>query len=226
MGEGFLFPLLVVVFGALAGALAVARYLLKRKRQQAFQLAALRLGLSYTPEDPFGLLGLPFELLSRGDGRGIENVLYGVWQGSPVHVFDYWYYEESSSGKSRSRTYYRFSCALTPIEARCPHLTIAEETFFTRLADALALDDLQFESEEFNRVFNVKGDHGVGVALLDARMMRWLLERGRGYVFEVHGDQMLAACPRLDPSALAGILVTLRDWSAQVPRVVLSLYPK
>lgn len=220
------FPLFFVMAGALMAAIVVLSWVSHRRRQEGLQLEAVRLGLAYTPEDPFGLLDLPFELFSRGDGRGIDSVVHGTWQGMSVHVADYWYYEESSNGKTTTRTTYRFSCVVTPIDTRCPHLTVAPESFLTRLADAIALDDQQFESEAFNRAFNVKGDHGLGVAFCDARMMTWLMGNGADRVFEVHGDRMLLAGERIDPAELPAILEATRDWVAQVPRVVFSLYPK
>jgi hypothetical protein len=225
MGEVF-FPLFLIMGVGVAVAIVVLIYVSDRRRQEGFQLTAARLGLAYTYEDPFGLLDLPFELFGRGDGRGIENVLYGTWNGMDAHVFDYWYYEETSNGKTTSRTTYRFDCVVTRIDARCPHLTIAPENLLTRLADALALDDLEFESEAFNRAFNVKGDHGMGVAFCDTRMMTWLLGNGSDRVFEVHGDRMLLAGDRVAPAALGSLLGAARDWVAQVPRVVFSLYAK
>jgi len=221
-----LFPLLFVMAGALMAAIVVLSWVSHRRRQEGLQLEAVRLGLAYTSEDPFGLLDLPFELFTRGDGRGIDSVVYGTWQGMSVHVADYWYYEETSNGKTTSRTTYRFSCVVTPIDARCPHLAIAPENILTRLADAIALDDLQFESEEFNRAFNVKGDHELGVAFCDARMMTWLLANGADRIFEIHGRRMLLAGDRIHPAELPAILEATRDWVAQVPRVVFSLYPK
>jgi hypothetical protein len=217
-------PLWIVVAALVAVAVVVGQHRAAGRRRRGFQLAAVQLGLAYTPEDPFGLLDLPFELLGRGDGRGIENLLYGSWNGMPVHVFDYWYYEETSNGKTTSRTYSRFDVVVTAIDASCPHLTIAEENVLTRLADALALDDLQFESEAFNRAFNVKGDHAFGVAFCDARMMDWLLARGGGHIFEAHGSRLLVACDRLDPTELSHLLQAARDWISQIPRVVFSLY--
>jgi hypothetical protein len=219
------FPLMLVMFAALAAAILVGTYLAKRRRQEAFALAALQLGLSFTPGDVFGLLGLPFELFTRGDGRGVENILYGTWRGLSIHVFDYWYYVESSNGKTRSKTYHRFNCAVGSLDVRTPHLTIAKETLLTRFADAIALDDLQFESEEFNRAFNVKGDHRFGVAFCDPLMIRWLLAHGQDYVLEVNDGRMLAACRRVRPTALLPLMGTLRAWRERVPRVVYSLYP-
>ncbi len=173
----------VLLFVAVVVGAGLGAYYARRRRQDAFALFARQYGLTYSADDPFGLLGLPFALLRRGDGQGVENVLSGGWQGLPVHAFDYWYYEESSNSKGgRSKTYHRYCCVVAPIDAACSPLTIDEENVLTRLADMVALDDLQFESDEFNRVFNVKGaDARFATAFIDARMMRWLLAHGRGY---------------------------------------------
>ena len=219
---------LVLLFVVVAVGAVLGAYYARRRRQDAFALFARQYGLTYSSEDPFGLLGLPFALLHRGDGQGVENVLSGGWQGTPVQAFDYWYYEESSNSKGgRSKTYHRFCCVVVPIDAACSPLTIDEENVLTRLADMVALDDLQFESDEFNRAFNVKGaDARFATAFLDARMMAWLLAHGRGYGFEVVGDQVLVSCGKIPPIDLVRLLGTATTFLGQVPRVVFSLYPK
>jgi hypothetical protein len=118
---------------------------------------ARQLGLSYSTEDTRGCLGYPFALLQRGDGRGAENALWGTWQGMDLVEFDYWYYTESTDSKGhRSKTYHRFSCAVTEVDVALSPLTIEREDLLTRLADAVGLDDIGFETQEFNDAFNVK----------------------------------------------------------------------
>ncbi len=133
--------ILILVGGvALVGLIAYLSYLSTKRRRLGFQTMARQLGLSYSLEDPFGLLGEPFALFQRGDGRGLENVLSGVWQGLDLRAFDYWYYEESTDSNGRtSRSYSRFDCAIVPIGAACPALSIGHETFFTRIAGALVV---------------------------------------------------------------------------------------
>jgi hypothetical protein len=228
MLAGMGFGLIVVAFAAIAAAIAFAGIYAKRKRQQTFARFAVLQGLQYAPEDPYGLIGLRFALFRRGDGRGIENVLWGTWHDTPLQAFDYWYYDESTDGKgNRSRTYHRFECAVSTVDAACPHLTLDHENLFTRLADHLAMHDIEFESEDFNHAYNVKcDDERFAFAFVDARMIVWLMAHGDGYAFEVVGDRLLVACRRLDPMALVPVLGTVRDFRAQVPRDVPSLYPK
>jgi hypothetical protein len=222
-------PALIFVAGAIVVlAVAVGSYYVKQQRRQGFALAARQLGLEYAESDPFGLVNWPFALFQRGDGQGVENVLWGDWQDVSVKAFDFWYYEESSSSNGgRSKSYYRFDCAMMPIEAACPHLSIDHENLLTRLADALALRDIEFESEDFNRAFNVKGeDRAFATAFVDAGMMDWLMRHGEAYAFEVLANQLLVSCKRLRPTELVPLLGTAKAFRDRVPGVVGSLYPK
>jgi hypothetical protein len=151
-----------------------------------------------------------------------------VWQGIECRLFDYWYYEESTDSKgNRSRTYYRFSCVMSPVDAACSHLTLAHENVFTRLGDHLGFRDIELESEEFNRAFTVRSpDRKFAVDFCDARMMEWLLGHGRDFGFEVVGDRLLASCKRLQPTELVPLLGSMKGFRDQIPRVVFSLYPK
>jgi hypothetical protein len=220
--------LLFVLVIAAAGGIAYLAYWQKKQRRLGFAHVARQLGLTYTQDDPYGLVGAPFELFQKGDGRGVENVIAGTWQGIEVRAFDYWYYEESSDGQGhRSRTYYRFDCAVFPVSAICPHLMIGNETFFTRLAGALSFHDIEFENEEFNRAFNVKcEDRKFANDVVDSRMIDWLIANGDGAKFEVTGSGALVAIDRCDPNELVGLLGLARDFVDHVPKVVFSLYPQ
>ena len=220
--------ILILVGGvALVGLIGYLSYLSTKRRRLGFQTMARQLGLSYSLDDPLGLLGEPFALFQKGDGRGVENVVSGVWQGLDLRAFDYWYYDESSDSEGRtSKTYHRFDCVLMLVDARCPRLSIGEENVLTRIADALTFRDIEFESEEFNRRFNVKGDDPrFATAFCDARMMQWLLDHGAGYAFEVIGDRALAWSKRVDPAELVGVLGTAKAFHERIPEVVRSLYP-
>ena len=206
---------------------AYLSYRAKQQRIQAFAAMANQLGLTFAVHDPFGTLGEPFKLFERGDGRGVENVMSGSWQGREVRAFDYWFYEEHTDAKGHtSRSYYRFDCALMRIEAACSPITIEPENLLTRLADHLAMHDIEFESESFNEAFNVKSpDHKFANDLIDARMMDWLLRHGEGFSFEIVGDRFLCFCRRIDPEAFVTLLGTAKGFHDQVPSVVASLYP-
>jgi hypothetical protein len=218
--------LIVVAILAVVVVAALLAHHLDRKRRRELAAMAARLGLAFSEDDTQGCAALPFALLRKGDGRGTENVMWGTWQGMPVRGFDHWYYEESTDSKGhRTKTYYRFSCAVVEIEATCSALTIDREGFFTRVADAIGLDDITFELEEFNDAFNVKSkDRRFASDFVDQRMMRFLLGADRAFRFEVAGRWLLCFSKRRRPTELIPLLETLQGFRDHVPPVVLSLY--
>ena len=226
--DGLIPLILVLVLALLVAAVAYLQHQRKLERQREFGELARGHGLNFSIDDPFDTLGEPFALLRRGDGRGVENVMWGMWQGHEIRTFDYWYYEESTNSKGHtSRSYSRFDCALTLIDASCPTLQISEENVLTRLADVLTFRDIEFESDEFNRRFTVRGaDERFATAFCDARMMDWLLRHGEGYAFEVVGDRLLCWCRRVAPAGVIHLLGTMHTFREQIPAVVSSLYPR
>jgi hypothetical protein len=220
--------LLILMFLLVAAGLVYYQHQQKLQRQRELRSLALGQRLDFSLDDPFHTLGEPFSLLQKGDGRRVENVMWGFWHQLEVRAFDYWYYEESSDSEGhRSKSYYRFDCVLTSVDALCPQLQISEENVFTRLADALTFRDIEFESEEFNRRFTVKGqDERFATALCDARMMDWLLRHGEGYAFEVVGDRLLCWTKRVRPAEIVHLLGTAKTFREQIPAVVSALYPR
>jgi hypothetical protein len=211
---------------AVAIAAAAWGYHAKKKRREGLAFVARQLGLSYSEQDVRGCLRYPFALLQRGDGRGTENVLWGTWQGMELVEFDYWYYTESTDSKGhRTKSYSHFSCAVTEVDAALSPLSVGSETFLTRLADAVGLDDIGFETEEFNRAFNVRSkDRKFANDLIDQRMMAWLLAGGSDFSFETCGRWVLCFSDRRRPAELIPLLGTLRGFRDQIPRVVYDLY--
>ncbi len=217
---------LFIVLGA-GAVLAVAyfTYLAKKRRQQGLALAARQLGLEFSLVDAFNTLGEPFQLFRKGDGRGVENIMWGTWQGMELHEFDYWYYEQTSNGKTTSRTYYRFNCVMCPIQASCAHLKIDHENLFTRIADALSFHDIEFESEDFDRKYNVKSpDKKFAIDFVDARMIQWLMQHADGYAFEVVGNRIRCSHKRFEPTELIPLIGTAKGFLDHVPRAVYELY--
>jgi hypothetical protein len=116
---------------------------------------------------------------------------------------------------------------VVPIDAACSPLTIENENVLTRLADALSFHDIQFESEDFNRMFNVKSpDKKFANDFIDARMMQFLLQTGKGTAFEVMGDRLLSYRRKLAPMEIVTLLGLSKAFLDHVPRVVYSLYAR
>lgn len=223
MGDGLLIFLIAAVG---VGVFAYFSWYLKKRRREQLALVARQLGLSYSRGDYLGILSYPFALLQKGDGRGAENLITGSWSSLDLVEFDYWYYDESSDSKGRSsRTYHRFSCVMTTVDIWAAHLTAARENFLTRLADNVGLRDIEFETDEFNRAFNVKcPDRKFANDFIDQRMMSWLLQAGSQWSYEVVGGSLFVYCDRLQPLGLVPLLGTLKGFRDQIPRVAYELY--
>lgn len=222
--ETLIIPLIVLV--AIGGIFL--SYYFKKRRREEMHAFALQHGLTFSAEDVSGIVGWPFSLFGRGDGRGVENVASGMWkEKDPVSAFDYWYYTESTDSKGHtSRSYHRFSCATIDVAAAFPHLEIAREGIFSRLADRLGMEDIEFESPEFNRRYNVKaGERRFAFELLDARMLRWLVDFDQGLAFEVAGNRLLAYRKRHGASGMMPLIETLLMFRDRIPRVAWGLHP-
>ena len=88
----------------------------------------------------------------------------------------------------------------------------------------MGLRDIDFESEAFNRAWNVKAeDREFAFKLVDARMMHYLMST-EGFGYEVVGPWLLVYTKRLKPTELIPLLgsaegIPRPDPSAGVERV-------
>jgi hypothetical protein len=180
--------------------------------------------LRYAATDVFGLIDRPFPLLHRlASVRGLENVMFGSWQGHDIHAFEYWYARSSNPSLN---DFERFSCVVMPLPGWWPDLLIAPETLASRALDHLTMGEVALESEAFNRSFTVRSaDPRFANALLDARMLAWLLDRSEGWGFEVAGGEVLCYRSRVQPWELRPVLDTASGFLDHVPNVMWSLFP-
>lgn len=217
-----------VLFIGLAIAAVAASFYLKHQRRQGLQSFAQKHGFAYTAHAPPGLLGAGFPLFHKGDGRGAENGITGKWKETEFSAADYWYYNEQESdaqGGGGGRTYHRFSVASTDIPAWLPDITICRESLVTALADRIGVKDIAFESEEFNRAFEIKAkDRKFAFELIDPRMMQWLLSCDRRFGFELHGRGILIYSKRLKPTELLPLIGSLHQFAERIPRLVWTNY--
>ena len=215
------------LFVVFAIAAVVVAYLIsqaaREKRRQGWMALGTHLGLTYSPGDD-RIETLPFDLLQRGDGRGIDHVLSGEHDGVDVRIFEFWYYVTTYNGKTTTRTYHRFTCALAQVGLDAPHITIDREGFLSRVADHMGFRDIEFESEEFNRAMNIRcGDRRFASYLIDARMMEYLLPLD-GWSFEVYGNRTLASCGRLAPADVDQALAAVLSFREKIPRAATDSY--
>lgn len=129
-GGGLTVGVAVGMFLAVAVLYAVYEAARKRRRREGTPQAAALLGL--VPADRSAVPHLPFELMSRGQGRTVENVMTGSLDGT-VWLFDYTYYTTSYNPNTHStnRNDFYFSSAVGELRASgLPAVRISREGFF------------------------------------------------------------------------------------------------
>ena len=215
----------IFVIAALVGAILwyVQTVAATRRRKRMSEVAA-RHGLSFSAKDPFHMPAtLPLAFFDRGHSRKVRNVMYGrTPEGRDLRAFDYQY----KTGSGKKRRVYNFSCGLISTGAAWPQLTLGPEGFFDRVMDVIGGDDLQFDSDEFNREWEVRSsDPRFASALIDSEMMLFLMEKAEGACVEVHGPWILLSGEQRDAESLPQAIASAEAFREGIPPVVWSLYP-
>jgi len=222
--EPVIFLLVFAVISA-AGTIAALR---RAKRAMQIGEIASRAGLQYSASDPFDCARVSFTLFIKGDGRGAENVMWREpGDGHVYRVFDFWYYDEYTGEHGNlERMYHRSSCAMALVGSSWPDITIVREGLLGKVITTLAGDDIDFESEEFNRLFAVRcRDRRFASALIDAQMMDFLLTTKGELNFELKGRWLLVWTDPVNPKLMPGLLGVAEKFVGHIAPVVWDLYP-
>jgi hypothetical protein len=172
------------VFAALAIAVFITVGVLawradKRRREMLMQWAS-NSGFQYVARDDSWCSRWGHTPFGEGSDRRARNVVTGEYGGRPFVAFDYSYEVQSGtgSGTTNTTTYHYAVCALQ-LPAPLPQLQVTRENVLTRFGDAIGIaEDIQLESDDFNRKFRVKADdRKFAYDVLTPRTMQALLSR-------------------------------------------------
>jgi len=214
-------PFIIVGVFALIVVIAVLGYISALKRREAMSGLASRLGLCFDPgKDRYLARRYRFlDKLRRGSNRYAYNILSGNYQGHNVTVFDYHY--QVSSGKHTH--HYNFSFFILGLGQSFPELVIDKEGFFSKVAQALGYDDIDFESHEFSRQFCVRsGDKKFAYDVCNGRMIEYLLSNS-DLSIEIEGDVLaISLGQRLSPEYIEPNLHRLITVRSLMPEYLFS----
>lgn len=222
--EQAIFVVVVLVVLAASGVAS----LLRTKRAGDISTIASRAGLHYSFSDPFDCTRVAFRLFTRGDGRGAENVMWREpGDGHVYRVFDYWFYNEHRDQYGQtSKSYTRFSCAMALVGSSWPDIDIVPEGLLDKMVGVIGGGDIDFESEEFNRLFTVRSpDRRFASALVDPQMLDFLLSTRGELNFELKGRWLLVWTDPVKAALMPGLLGIAEQFVARIPPVVWELYP-
>jgi hypothetical protein len=167
-------PLIFIGFIGIFIVVAIFSVISAGKRRDAMRSIATRLGLHFNPDKD---RHLPeqyrfLDKLRRGRNRYAYNILSGSFQGHDIKVFDYHY--KTGSGKNTHHHY--FSFFILHMAATFPELVIGPEGIFSKIAQAVGYDDIDFESHAFSSKFCVRStDKKFAYDVCNARMIEYLL---------------------------------------------------
>jgi hypothetical protein len=167
-------PLVIFVFIAVFAVVAILGYISSLKRREAMAAVAARLGLQFSPGKNRDMARRYrfLDKLRRGSQRYAFNVLSGSYQEHEVLLFDYHY----RTGSGKNTHHYYISFFILPLPASFPELIIGPEGIFSKIAQAVGYDDIDFESHEFSRKFCVRSrDKKFAYDVCNARMIEYLL---------------------------------------------------
>jgi hypothetical protein len=206
--------LIVIVVGTIYGLIQA------RQRLEALNELALRLGLNFSAAEDYALperYGF-LKQLAQGDDRYARNVLSGIYQQNQVLVFDYHYatYHTDKNGTHKEDHWFSFFILTLPMVF--PDLTIRRENFFTKIAEVFGYQDINFESAEFSKAFNVRSpDKKFAYDVCNSKMMEYLLAN-RDLSIEIENNVLaLAFNTRLSAEQIEANLQRLVEIRSRLP---------
>ncbi|HSR87674.1 MAG TPA: hypothetical protein VLL07_01870 [Pontiella sp.] len=150
-----------------------------KKRRTAMGTLAEQLGLQFNAERNYGIAReyAFLDKLRQGENRYAYNIISGDFQGHDVAAFDYHYETHSTNSKGQRQTqHHHFSFFILSLGRSFPELTIAKEGFFSKIAQAIGFDDIDFESHAFSKQFVVRSkDKKFAYDFCNAQMIGYLL---------------------------------------------------
>jgi len=187
--------ILFVIVGLIIVGFFIASSIAERKRREAILALANRLGLFFAPDKDYGL-AQSFSFLNtlrEGANRYAFNVLTGEYGSHAVTCFDYHYETTSHNGKSTQTNHHHFSFYTLKLPSTFPELRIGQESFLSKIAQAVGYDDIDFESHEFSRTFCVRSrDKKFAYDVCNAGMIEYLLAN-RDLTIEIEQDRLAIA---------------------------------
>jgi hypothetical protein len=222
-------------------------------REREVRSAALAAGCTYHASDPAGIGDLRFVAFSHGKGTTLSNVVSRTAaSGLVARAFDFSTYTEytvnerqqfesefvdylwgmdgwgDSGGSGRkARRYSRTRTgAVVKVDAFMPALIAAPANLLTRAFERIGAEDLDFESEEFNRSYDVRcTDKRFASLFLDAQVIDFILDFDREFAFETFGNYVMCHGRRSDPRQMPVLAQKMAELVSLLSPLVYDEYP-
>ena len=191
--------------------LAVLAYMMQKKRQEAFQQWALRNHWTFEGSDPSLVHLSDAQPFGQGRNKRATEVLRGAFDGHQAVSFTYAW----TTGDEKDKTSHTAHVVALALPAYLPTVEVTRDGFGAKLDKLFGGQDIQFESEAFNKEFRVTAsDPQVGHAIVHPRLMERLLRDGSVTPWRIEGTWIISWEP--GSSALENLATRLGLLSAVV----------
>ena len=156
---------------------------------------------------------------NQGHSRYAIHVLEGEWQGREAVAFTFHYAVTHHDGKRTRTSHHYFGVTLMRLEKAFPELKVSPESFFHKIGHALGMQDIDFESIDFSKSYEVKcSEKKFAYDFFHTRMMEDFLAH-KGTAMELEGEWIaLFDKGKLEPHELEPCLDRLIRIREQMPR--------
>lgn len=189
------------------------------KQTKANKAWAAGVGWQYVGTDPTLVnrwRGTPF---NSGHSRRVSQLMVGPFQGRAAMSMTYQY----TTGSGKEETTYTFHVLSMALPAYLPNLQLTPEGLGARIAKTFGAQDIEFESDDFNRAWRVQaGVQKFAHDVLHPRTMERLLRTdARGLNMRIEGTDILCwSTGRTSTARIAGRLQVLTAVVDAIPRYV------
>jgi len=204
-------PYLFFAAVPVVGYLAYRSWQQGQKRKQLLLTWATNSGYTYVDDDYSMCERWTGDPFGEGDHRRARNVITGTAK-AQFAAFDYSYQTHSNDGRGgRSTTTHHYVVTALHLPTYLPLLQVTPENMMTRLGHAFGVDDIDLESEDFNRKYRVHAnDRKFASDVLAPRTMQALLARPP-VSWRINGaDILMWGEGRMSPTVVMQALSTLQ----------------
>jgi len=205
-----------VVAGLIVAVVVIESVRRHGRRDRQVKAAVLAAGMQYNDSDPAGIRDFRFEAFRYAPKIQVSNVATTKINGLAVRAFDFASYDEvkvkrgrdepdlmdffeysedafAADFESTKRVFGRTrSGAFVKLPAFLPPLRALPANLLTRIFERVAAEDIDFESDEFNRDYDVRcADRCFASLFFDAQMIDFVLRLPERRAIETFGNYVL-----------------------------------
>ena len=193
-------------FLILVVGLLIFSYVYEKKRTEALELIAKKLGFSFSKSGrkKTKLTHEKFALFSKGSSRKLKNEIWGNNKDNKVSIFGYSYSQRSGNNSS---TYKQTVLSIEDSRLDLPKFELGPENTFHKIGQVFGYQDIDFESfPVFSKKYLLRGSDEVRIRKLFTPEVIEYFEKNQNLYVEAQGRTLILYKPseRCKPDEITG----------------------